>query len=109
MQENRRFFPHSLDRLDGMPAPVGDFTLIAERMLKDKALAQGFLALSISGALAGAVLAAAVKDPELWWTRWEPMFGYSLAGTSFLLSAGYSLRISLLSDRLRAWRRMAGH
>ena len=80
--------------------------LIGERMEKDKALAQGFLALSISGALAGAVLAAAIKEPEPWWARWEPMLGYSLACASFLLSAGYSLRISLLSDRLRALRRM---
>jgi hypothetical protein len=42
----------------------------------------------------------------VWWIRWEPMLGYSLAGASFLLSAGYSLRISLLSDRLRAMKRI---
>ncbi len=100
MRENRQLLPDASSR--------PEFVLIDERMAKDRALAQGFLALSISGALAGAVLAAAIKDPELWWTRWEPMLGYSLAGTSFLLSAGYSLRISLLGDRLRMLRRTGG-
>jgi hypothetical protein len=105
MRENRPPLPDILNRADAAPISEMDFARIGERMEKDKALAQGFLSLSISGALAGAVLAAAVKEPELWWTRWEPMLGYTLAATSFLLSAGYSLRISLLSDRLRAMRR----
>jgi hypothetical protein len=106
MRENRQPLPDSSDHADAAPVPDMDFALIGERVAKDRALAEGFLALSISGALAGAVLAAAIKDPVPWWIRWEPMLGYSLAGTSFLLSAGYSLRISLLKDRLRALRRM---
>ena len=106
MRENRQFLPDSPDCVDAALIPAMDFILIGERMEKDKVLAQGFLCLSISGAIAGAVLATAIQDPVVWWIRWEPMLGYSLAGASFLLSAGYSLRISLLSDRLRAMKRI---
>lgn len=100
MCENRHFRPSAPG-----PLSAADFLLVCERMEKDRDLAQGFLALSIAGALAGAVLAAAIKQPVLWWARWEPMLAYSLAGTSFLLSTGYSLRISLLQDKLRSLRR----
>jgi hypothetical protein len=100
MRENR----HS-QSADPGPISAADFLLVCERMEKDRDLAQGFLALSVAGALAGAVLASAIKHPVLWWARWEPMLAYSLAGTSFLLSAGYSLRISLLQDKLRSLRR----
>ena len=54
MRENRQLLPDASSR--------PEFVLIDERMAKDRALAQGFLALSISGALAGAVLAAAIKS-----------------------------------------------
>ena len=108
MRENRQLLPDLPNRADVAPASPVDFALIGERMEEDKVLALGFLALSISGALAGAVLAAATKEPVPWWSRWEPMLGYSFASASFLLSTGYSLRISLLGDRLRTLRRSGG-
>lgn len=107
MRENRHSLPTAYPPDPGAIS-VADHLLIGERIEKDRDLAQGFLALSIAGALSGAVLTAAIKHPVLWWARWEPMLAYSLAGTSFLLSAGYSLRISLLQDKVRALRRKNG-